>query len=68
MQLDTEKLVTSRKLLELLFAPDCRPSLRSLKRWKTARIIPHYKIGHRVYYDPDKVREKLAKKNYIRDI
>jgi hypothetical protein len=66
--IDTSKLVKATQLLEMLFAPDCRPSMRSFKRWQQRRNIPYYKIGHAVFYDPVKVREKLEQKNLIRAI
>ncbi len=62
------KLISAEKLLADLFPADCRPSLRTLKRWQKARVVPHYKIGFRVYFVADEVREKLEKKNLIRAI
>lgn len=61
-----DHLVKAPQLLQMLFAPHCRPSLRSLKRWQKARIVPYFKIGHAVYFDPEKVRAKLEQKNFIR--
>lgn len=61
-------LVRADVLLKLLF-PDqygYRPSRRWLDRMKKKRIIPHYKLGHGVFYDPVKVQEALERKNLVR--
>lgn len=66
MKIDTEKLVSAEKLLETLFEPDCRPSLRTVRRWQRARVIPYVKIGSLVFFDLEKVRESLSRKNIVR--
>ena len=62
---DPAGLVNGAKLLEILFHEDCRPGMRTLERWMKDRIIPRYKIGHNVFFDVAKVREKLERKNLI---
>jgi hypothetical protein len=57
------KLVNAKKLLELLFDEDSRPSLRTLRNWTAANAIPFVRLGHLVFFSPDKVREALQKKS-----
>jgi len=68
MKIDMNKLVNGQKLLDALFEPEDRPTTRTLFRWRDERIIPYIKINTRVYYDVDKVRESLAKKNLVRAV
>jgi uncharacterized protein YbaR (Trm112 family) len=44
--------VDAPKLLEILFAPECRPSLRWLREQQAARKFPSVKIGRLVFFDP----------------
>jgi hypothetical protein len=44
--------VDARKLLEILFAPECRPSVRWLRTQQAARKIPFVKISRLVFFDP----------------
>jgi hypothetical protein len=41
--------------------PDCAPSLRWLREQTAKRTIPFLKIGHKVYFDPAKVKAALEK-------
>jgi len=66
MRLDTSKLVTAQELLNQLFAEHCRPKVRWLHEMKRKRRVPYYKIGHRVFFDPELVREYWQKKGIIR--
>lgn len=66
MKIDTDKLVNSETLLEMLFEEDCRPKIRWLRNMQAKRIIPYYKIGHLVFFDPEKVREALVRRNLLR--
>lgn len=61
-----QKLVTEEGLIKNLFEPDCAPSLRTIRRWRYERIIPYVKIGSMVFFDVEKVRESLARKNIVR--
>ena len=60
------KLVTAVQLLEQLFDPDARPSLRWLRTQTRAKAIPFIRIGHLVFFDVEMVRIALARKNLVR--
>ena len=60
------KLVSAEQLLEQLFAPECKPSLRWLRSQTKAKSIPHIRIGHLVFFDVDMVRSALAGRNLVR--
>lgn len=52
------RLLSARRLLELLWDKQSRPSLRWLRERTRDQEIPHIRIGGRIYYDPVKVRQK----------
>jgi hypothetical protein len=54
------KLTTARGLLEALFAEEARPSARWLRSQQRLRVIPHVRLGGRVFFDPEAVRQALA--------
>ncbi len=60
------KLVSAEQLLEQLFAPECKPSLRWLRTQTKARSIPHVRIGHLVFFDLEMVRSALAGSRLVR--
>ena len=60
------KLVNAEQLLEQLFAPECKPSLRWLRSQTKAKSIPHVRIGHLVFFDVEMVRVALAGRNTVR--
>ena len=60
------KLVSAEQLLEQLFAPECKPSLRWLRTQTKAKSIPHVRIGHLVFFDMDLVRTALAGRAAVR--
>lgn len=60
------KLVSAEQLLEQLFAPECKPSLRWLRTQTKAMSIPHVRIGHLVFFDMELVRTALAGKAVAR--
>jgi hypothetical protein len=60
------KLVSAKQLLEQMFAPECKPSLRWLRTQTKAKAIPHIRLGHLVFFDLDMVRTALANKNLVR--
>ena len=62
----TGKLVNAEQLLEQLFAPECKPSLRWLRSQTKAKSIPHVRIGHLVFFDVEMVRSALAGRNTVR--
>jgi hypothetical protein len=60
------KLVNAEQLLDQVFAPECKPSLRWLRTQTKAKSIPHIRIGHLVFFDVDMVRSALTNKNLVR--
>lgn len=60
------KLVSAEQLLEQLFAPECKPSLRWLRTQTKAKSIPHVRIGHLVFFDLEMVRSALAGNRLVR--
>ena len=60
------KLVTAEQLLDELFSPEARPSIRWLRNQTKGKAIPFIRIGHLVFFDPEMVREALATKNLVR--
>lgn len=66
MNIDTEKLVNGQQLLEIMFPPNARPSLRWLLDMRRRRRVPFYKLGHLVFYDPVKVREHWTRTGVVR--
>ena len=60
------KLVNATQLLEQLFDPQCKPSLRWLRSQTKAKTIPFIRIGHLVFFEVDMVRAALAAKNLVR--
>jgi hypothetical protein len=59
------KLVNAEQLLEQLFDPSAKPSIRWLRSQTKAKSIPHVRIGHLVFFDLDMVRSTLASKNLV---
>lgn len=62
----TGKLVSAERLLEELFEPTSRPSLRWLRSQTRSKSIPHIRIGHLVFFDVEMVRLALSSKNLVR--
>jgi len=59
---DTTGLVDAATLLKIGWHPDAAPSLRWLREQTAKRTIPFLKVGHKVFFDPAKVRQSLAKR------
>jgi uncharacterized protein YbaR (Trm112 family) len=55
------QLVDAEKLLEILFPPECRPTLRWLRERQKKRDIPFVKLGRLIYFNPASVQDALAK-------
>lgn len=53
------RLVDAQGLLEALFTPECRPTIRWVRQMQAQRKIPYLKIGHLVRFDVAKVKEAL---------
>ncbi len=60
------KLVDSEQLLAQVFDDGCKPTVRWLRNQMKAKVIPHFRIGHLVFFDVDMVRSALVAKNMIR--
>ncbi len=60
------KLVSAEQLLEQLFAPECKPSLRWLRTQTKAKVIPYVRIGQLVFFDVEMVRATLASRRLVR--
>ena len=60
-----EKLVSAQQLLDAMFAPDSRPSIRWLRTQTKARTIPFFRIGHLIFFDVEMVRTALTEKNLL---
>lgn len=56
------RLVNAERLLEILFEPESRPSIRWVRMQQKTKTIPFFKIGHLVYFDPAEVKEALRVK------
>ena len=49
-------------LAEIWPRSNSRPSLRWLREQQRKRTIPYIKVGHKVFFNPQKVRQALEKK------
>jgi hypothetical protein len=45
-----------------IFPKDKEPSIRTLQSWTKLRRIPHYRVGHFVYYDAIEVATHIRTK------
>jgi hypothetical protein len=45
-----------------IFPRGKEPSIRTLRDWTRLRRIPHHRVGHFVYFDPDEVAEHIRTK------
>jgi uncharacterized protein YbaR (Trm112 family) len=57
------RYVDAPRLLEALFTPECRPSLRWLRQQQAARKIPSVKIGRLIFFDPAACKAALDAKS-----
>jgi len=60
------KLVNGTQLLDQLFDPEAKPSVRWLRAQIKTKAIPHVRIGRLVFFDMDMVRATLEAKNLVR--
>ena len=60
------KLVSAQQLLDEIFSEECRPSVRWLWNQTKAKVIPHFKIRHLIFFDVELVRMSLVQKNLVR--
>lgn len=59
------KLVSAPRLLEELFDPESRPSLRTVRNWTAAKAIPFVRLGHLVFFNIPDVQRALEKRHTI---
>ena len=64
--MNEKQLVGEAKLREVLWDETARPSLRWIREQQRRRVIPYFKVGRRVWFDPEKVRLALEEKNTVR--
>ncbi len=62
----TGKLVNAEQLLDALFDPEARPSLRWLRTQTKLKNIPFVRLGHLIFSDVEMVRAALASRNLVR--
>ena len=55
----TERLVDAEGLLAALFDPQTRPSLKWLHRQRKRKLIPFFRLGRYIRFDPVLVRQAL---------
>ncbi len=60
------KLVRAEQMLDAVFAPECKPSLRWLRTQTKAKVVPCIRVGRLVFFDLDAVRAALAGKQVAR--
>jgi hypothetical protein len=60
------KLVNAEQMLDQVFTPECKPSIRWLRSQTKAKAIPHIRIGHLVFFDVEMVRAALAGTRLVR--
>ena len=59
------KLLNTTELLESLFTEQSRPSKRTWKRRVEDGLIPHTRIGGRLYYVLDEVHQALSNRQNL---
>lgn len=62
----TGRLVNAEQLLDALFDPEARPSLRWLRTQTKSKTIPYVRLGHLIFFDVEMVRSALANRNLVR--
>jgi hypothetical protein len=60
------RYVRGEQLLEALFEPTIRPSLRWLRAQQAARALPFVKVGRLVFFDPIAVKLHWESKRTIK--
>jgi len=48
-----------------IFPAGKEPSIRTLREWTKLRRIPHHRVGHFVYYDPNEVAAHIRIKMLV---
>src|SRR5438876_8907482 len=57
---EMDRFVDGPRLLAILWDEASRPSLRWLRAQQKRRSIPFTRVGHRVWFIPNQVRQHLA--------
>ena len=57
--IERSKLVDIDRLVEIIFDEKSAPSKRFLMQQKAQGNLPYFKIGRRVFYDPEQVFEHI---------
>jgi hypothetical protein len=56
---DGDQLVDAVELLQIIFKPKCRPTVRWLRDQQKKRRVPFVKIGRLVFFQPSQVRAAM---------
>lgn len=56
------RLYGVEETLEVVFAERAKPGMRTFNEWMARGYFPKYKIGRRVFLDPDEVRRALERR------
>lgn len=67
-QVEAGKLVDANALLDAIFSRESRPSMRWIREQTRNKAIPYIRVGRLVFFDPDQVREALAKNNTVKHV
>lgn len=57
------RYVNAEKLLDSLFDPDCKPSMRWLRDQQSKGAVPFIRIGRLIFFDPPAVKAALDAKS-----
>ena len=63
---EMDQFVDGPRLLEILWDQASRPSLRWLRYQQKRRSIPFSRVGHRVWFVPNQVRQHMAEWNTLK--
>jgi hypothetical protein len=61
VETEGERYVSGHLLLDMLFAPEERPTHRWLQKLMERRLVPFLKIGGKVVFKPSDVRRQLER-------
>jgi hypothetical protein len=61
--MEINKLVSAERLRHQFDPP---PSIRTIRDWQAKRAIPYFRLGRRIFFDPESVREYIIRHNQIK--